>query len=29
MRKLNHENVIQLHEVFEDFEKVYLIIDHL
>ncbi|CAK83504.1 unnamed protein product (macronuclear) [Paramecium tetraurelia] len=29
MRKLDHENVIQLYEVFEDSEKVYLIIDHL
>ncbi|CAD8082377.1 unnamed protein product [Paramecium sonneborni] len=29
MRKLQHENVIQLHEVFEDHERIYLIIDYL
>ena len=29
MRRLDYENVIKLHEVYEDSENVYLIIDYL
>lgn len=29
MRMLNHENIIKLHEVYEDEKKVYLILDLL
>lgn len=29
MRMLNHKNIIKLHEVFEDGNKVYLILDLL
>lgn len=29
MRMLNHENIIKLHEVYEDEKKVYLILDIL
>lgn len=29
MRKLDHKNVLQLHEVFEDDNNVYLVVDYL
>ena len=29
MRKLDHKNVLQLHEVFEDDDIIYLVTDYL